>query len=420
MTQTMLGGSSLKERVAVIGGGPAGMIAAGFAGSREKEVTLFEKNEKLGKKLFITGKGRCNITNSSDVENLIENVVVNNSFLYSAFYSFTNDDIVALLEEYGLKTKVERGNRVFPVSDKSSDVIKTLEKFLNDNGVSVKLKTEITKISKDKSKDTFTIEFKDGRCETFHKVIITTGGKSYEQTGSTGDGYDFAKSFNHTIVKLKPALVPCELKNSFVEDLQGLSLRNVELSAFVDGEKVFNEFGEMIFTHYGISGPLVLTMSNYINKYVGKGNIEMSIDLKPALDEAKLENRLISDFEKYSKKQFKNALNDLLPSKLIPVIIKLSKIPEEKFVNQINKNERKDLVDLLKNFKLNFLKFRPLNEAIITSGGVSILEVDASTMESKLVRGLFFAGEVLDVDALTGGYNLQIAYSTGFLAGNNC
>lgn len=410
----------MKERIAVIGGGPAGMIAAGFAGSREKEVTIFEKNEKLGKKLFITGKGRCNITNSSDIENLIENVVVNNSFLYSAFYSFTNDDIVALLDQYGLKTKVERGNRVFPESDKSSDVIKTLEKFLKDNNVTVKLKSEIVSIKKDKKKDLFTLEFRDGRRETFDKVIITTGGKSYEQTGSTGDGYTFAKNFDHTVVKLKPALVPCELKNSFIEELQGLSLRNVELSAFVDDKKIFEEFGEMIFTHYGISGPLVLTMSNYINKYVGKGKIEMSIDLKPALDDTKLETRLLSDFEKYSKKQFKNALGDLLPSKLIPVIIKLSNINEDKFVNQISKEERKNLVYLLKNLKLQFLKFRPLNEAIITSGGVSVLEVDASTMESKLVSGLFFAGEVLDVDALTGGYNLQIAYSTGFLAGNNC
>lgn len=410
----------MKSRVAVIGGGPAGMIAAGFAGRTENEVTIFEKNEKLGKKLFITGKGRCNITNSSDIENLIENVVVNNSFLYSAFYSFTNDDIVELLEKYGLKTKVERGNRVFPVSDKSSDVIKTLEKFLKDNGVSVQLNSEITHIKKDAKRNVFIIEFKDGRRETFDKVIVTTGGKSYEQTGSTGDGYDIAKSFGHTIVKLKPALVPCELKNSFIEELQGLSLRNVELSAYVDDKKVFEEFGEMIFTHYGISGPLVLTMSNYINKYVGKGKIEMSIDLKPALDDAKLENRLLNDFEKYSKKQFKNALGDLLPSKLIPVIIKLSEIPEEKFVNQISKEERKRLVYLLKHLKLQFLKFRPLNEAIITSGGVSVLEVDASTMESKLVSGLFFAGEVLDVDALTGGYNLQIAYSTGFLAGNNC
>lgn len=408
----------MRKRVAVIGGGPAGMIAAGIAGSRGKEVTLFEKNEKLGKKLFITGKGRCNITNSSDIENLIENVVVNNSFLYSAFYSFSNEDIINLLEEYGLKLKVERGNRVFPVSDKSSDVIKTIEKFLKKENVKIMLNTEIKNITK--RNEIFSLELNNGLLKEFDKIIIATGGKSYSQTGSTGDGYKFAKSFNHKIIDLKPALVPCELKNSFSEELQGLSLRNVTLSAYVKKKKVFEEFGEMIFTHYGISGPLVLTMSNYINKFVKESKIEVSIDLKPSLDEDKLEKRIIKDFEKYSKKQFKNALADLLPNKLIPVIIKLSKIPEDKFVNQINKNERKDLVHLLKNLNFEFLKFRPLNEAIITSGGISTKEIDPSTMESKKVSGLFFAGEVIDVDALTGGYNLQIAYSTGYLCGYNC
>lgn len=406
------------ERVAVIGGGPAGMIAAGFAGARGKKVTLFEKNEKLGKKLFITGKGRCNITNNSDIENLIENVVVNNSFLYSAFYSFTNQDIIDLLEEYGLKTKVERGNRVFPESDKSSDVIKTIEKFLKANSVEVRLKSEIININKDK--DVFSLNINNGNIEFFDKVIIATGGKSYEQTGSTGDGYRFAKNFDHNIVKLRPALVPCEIKNEFISELQGLSLRNIKLYAYSNGKKVFEDFGELIFTHYGMSGPLVLTMSNYINRYTNNGDIDIVIDLKPALDEIKLENRITNDFEKYSKKQYKNSLNDLLPSKLIPIIIKLSQIPEEKFVNQISRKERKDLVHILKNLKFKFHKFRSLNEAIVTSGGVSTLEIDPSTMESKLVKGLFFAGEVIDVDALTGGYNLQIAYSTGFLCGENC
>ena len=405
------------EKVAVIGGGPAGIIAAGIAGSRGKQVTLFEKNEKLGKKLFITGKGRCNITNNGDIENLIDNVVVNNSFLYGAFYSFSNQDIMNLLEEYGLELKVERGDRVFPKSNKSSDVIQTLKKFLKDNNVKVKLKSEVFNIKKEE--EIFYLESNHGK-ETFDKIIIATGGKSYEQTGSTGDGYKFARNFNHKIVDLKPALVPCELKDGFSDELQGLSLRNVKLYAYVDGKKVFEEFGEMLFTHYGISGPLVLTMSNYINKYAGKSNIEIAIDLKPALDEDKLEKRIIKDFEKYSKKQFKNSLNDLLPSKLIPVIIKLSEIPEDKFVNQINKVERKQLVSLFKNLKFKFHKFRPLNEAIITSGGISTHEIDPSTMESKIVPGLFFAGEMIDVDALTGGYNLQIAYSTGYLCGYNC
>lgn len=406
------------EKVAVIGGGPAGMIAAGIAGGRDKEVTLFDKNEKLGKKLFITGKGRCNITNNSDVENLIENVVVNNTFLYSAFYTFSNQDIINLLDQYGLKVKVERGNRVFPESNKSSDVIKTLEKFIKDNNVNIELRSEIKNIEKENEK--FCLEFSDDSTLYFDKVIIATGGKSYEQTGSTGDGYKFARNFDHNVVDLKPALIPCELKGYFAEELQGLSLRNIELSAYVDGKKVFEDFGEMLFTHYGVSGPLVLTMSNYINRYVKDSNVEISIDLKPALDYEKLNNRIIKDFEKYSKKQFKNALNDLLPKKLIPVIIDLSIIPEDKFVNQISKKERMHLIELLKNFKFEFLKFRPLNEAIITSGGIDTEEINPSTMESKKTPGLFFAGEVIDVDALTGGYNLQIAYSTGYLCGYNC
>lgn len=407
----------MKEKVAVIGGGPAGIIAAGFAAMGNKEVVIFEKNEKLGKKLFITGKGRCNITNDGDIQDLIDNVVVNNTFLYSAFYSFTNKDIVSLLNDYGVDVKVERGRRVFPKSDKSSDVIKALEKFLKSNNVDIQLNTEIKNIKK--SEDLFIIEFSNGREEKFHKVIITTGGKSYSQTGSTGDGYKFAKKFNHTIVDLKPALVPFEIRESFVKELQGLSLKNIIIKAYVDNKKVFEEFGEMLFTHYGISGPVVLTASNYINKYRGQ-SIDIVIDLKPALDFQKLENRIINDFQKYSKKQFKNSLNDLLPAKLIPIIVKLSKIDEYKFVNQITKQERNNLIDILKNFRLTFHKFRPLNEAIITSGGICTSEIDPSTMESKLVEGLYFAGEVIDVDALTGGYNLQIAYSTGYLAGTNC
>ncbi len=291
-------------------------------------------------------------------------------------------------------------------------------KFIKDNNVNIELRSEIKNIEKENEK--FCLEFSDDSTLYFDKVIIATGGKSYEQTGSTGDGYKFARNFDHNVVDLKPALIPCELKGYFAEELQGLSLRNIELSAYVDGKKVFEDFGEMLFTHYGVSGPLVLTMSNYINRYVKDSNVEISIDLKPALDYEKLNNRIIKDFEKYSKKQFKNALNDLLPKKLIPVIIDLSIIPEDKFVNQISKKERMHLIELLKNFKFEFLKFRPLNEAIITSGGIDTEEINPSTMESKKTPGLFFAGEVIDVDALTGGYNLQIAYSTGYLCGYNC
>lgn len=394
------------------------MIAAGTAASLGKKVVLIEKNNKLGKKLFITGKGRCNITNAGEIEDLIENVVVNKSFLYSAFYSFTNNDIVELLKKYGVETKIERGNRIFPVSDKSSDVIKALEKFLLEEKVNIMLNKEVKSIDKlDNGK--FRLTFSDSEIRDFSKVIIATGGKSYQQTGSTGDGYIFAKKLGHKIIDLKPALVPCEIEEDWIKELQGLSLKNVKILAIVDSKKIFEDFGELLFTHYGISGPIVLTMSSYINKYYGQ-KIKIIIDLKPALSDDKLESRILRDFDKYSRKQFKNSLDDLLPRKLIPVIIKLSGINEDKYVNQITKEERKKLVKLLKNLEITFSDFRPLNEAIITSGGVSTLEIDPSTMESKIVKGLYFAGEVIDVHALTGGYNLQIAYSTGYLAGLNC
>lgn len=408
----------MSNHIAVIGGGPAGMIAAGTAASLGKKVVLIEKNNKLGKKLFITGKGRCNITNAGEIEDFIENVVVNKSFLYSAFYSFTNNDIVELLKKYGVETKIERGNRIFPVSDKSSDVIKALEKFLLEEKVDIMLNKEVKFIDKlDNGK--FRLTFSDSETLDFNKVIIATGGKSYQQTGSTGDGYIFAKRFGHNIIDLKPALVPCEIEENWVKELQGLSLKNVKISAVTDNRKIFEDFGELLFTHYGISGPIVLTMSSYINKYYSQ-KIKIIIDLKPALLDDKLESRILRDFDKYSRKQFKNSLDDLLPRKLIPVIIKLSGINEDKYVNQITKEERRKLVKLLKNLEMTFSDFRPINEAIITSGGVSTLEIDPSTMESKIVNGLYFAGEIIDVHALTGGYNLQIAYSTGYLAGLNC
>lgn len=405
------------NNVAVIGGGPAGMIAAGIAGSREKDVTLFEKNEKLGKKLFITGKGRCNITNSSPIEDFFDNIMTNKEFLYSALYSFTNDDIINLLNKYGLKSKVERGNRVFPTTDKSSDVIKALNKFLIENNVKIRLNKELRSIKH--NGEVFELLFADGQVLYFDKVIIATGGRSYSVTGSTGDGYIFAKKFGHSIVDIKPALVPCEIKESWVKDLQGLTLKNVTVSAYIRNKKIFEEFGEMIFTHFGISGPVVLTMSNFINKYL-KENIKIYIDLKPALTNEKLDARILRDFEKYQNKHIKNALNDLLPNRMIPIALKISNINEEKPINQITKDERIKLVDTLKKLHLSFVRFRPIEEAIITSGGISTIEINPSTMESKKINGLYFAGEVIDVDALTGGYNLQIAYSTGFLAGMNC
>ena len=409
----------MEEKIAVIGGGPSGMVAAGFASSRHKNVKLFEKNNKLGKKLFITGKGRCNITNNTDIENFLDNVTTNKDFLYSALYSFTNTDILSLLSNYNLKTKVERGGRVFPVSNKSSDVIKAFEKFLTEKDVNIILNREVNKIIY--KNGFFVLEFKDGSNESFDKIIIATGGKSYPVTGSTGDGYRFARYLGHSIIDLKPALVPCEVQENWVKDIQGLTLKNISISAFIDNKKVYENFGEMLFTHFGITGPIVLTMSNIINKYIEqKRKINFFIDLKPALSLEKLDNRILRDFEKYNNKQVRNGLKDLLPQNLIPIVLKLSGIAEEKSINQITKEERNRLTKTIKNIELNFLKFRPLDEAIVTSGGVSTLEIDPSTMESKLIPGLFFAGEVIDVEALTGGYNLQIAYSTGYLAGINC
>lgn len=402
-------------KVGVIGGGPSGILAAGIAGSRGLDVTLLEKNEKLGKKLFITGKGRCNITNASDIEDFFENIITNRNFLYSSLYSFTNNDIINLLSDYGVKTKVERGNRVFPESDKSSDVIKAFTLFLAYNKVDVRLNSEVTSIIY--SNGTFVVQLGDEELK-FDKLIIATGGKSYPITGSTGDGYVFAKRMGHKIIPLKPSLVPIEINDEWIKELQGLSLKNVTLKAFDEENRIIHEeFGEMIFTHFGISGPIVLTTSNFLHGNFKK--IKLSIDLKPALDYEKLDNRVLRDFQLYNNKHLKNSLNDLLPQRLIPLIIEYSQIDPEKIVNQITKEERLKLVDSMKDFYMNFKGFRPIEEATITSGGISTKEINPSTMESKLIPNLFFAGEVIDVDGLTGGYNLQIAYSTGYLAGTS-
>ena len=403
-------------KIGVIGGGPAGIIAAGFAGSRKKDVTLIERNDKLGKKLFITGKGRCNVTNYSPIEDFFEKVITNSFFLYSSFYSFTNHDIINLLERYGVKLKVERGNRVFPESDKSSDVIKAFEKFLHDNNVKIMFNTRVKDVVYKNNK--FILTSTTGEIMTFDKIILATGGKSYPATGSTGDGYKFAEKLGHTIKPIKPSLVPMEVEEEWIKSVQGLSLKNVALSGWVEKKKLDERFGEMIFTHYGISGPIVLSMSNVINKHLDK-KITLKIDLKPALPSEKLDSRILRDFEINKNKQIKNALDKLLPKKLIPIVINLSGIEETKTVNQIKKEERRKIVETIKNLPLTFKKFRPIEEAIVTSGGISTNEINPSTMESKIIPGLFFCGEIIDVDALTGGYNLQIAYSTGFLAGMN-
>lgn len=405
----------MKYNIAVIGGGPAGIIGAGFASSKGHDVTLFEKNNKLGKKLFITGKGRCNITNASYIQDFFDNIISNEKFLYSSFYSFTNKDIIDLLNSYGVTTKVERGDRVFPKSDKSSDVIRALETFLIDNNAKVSLNSNISDIYMEEGLFHLVA---NGKNLIFDKVLIATGGKSYSSTGSTGDGYKFAKKLGHKIVDIRPSLVPLEIEENWIRELQGLSLKNVTIRAVYKNKLLYEDFGEMIFTHYGISGPIVLSMSNYIGKYPAK-DIKISIDLKPALDIETLDTRILRDFDKYSNKQFKNGLNDLFPKKLIPIIINLSGIVPYKEIHQITKNERMNLLYLIKDLSMTFKSFRPLEEAIVCAGGIDTKEIDSSTMESRIVKGLYFAGELIDVHGLTGGYNLQIAYSTGYLAGTS-
>lgn len=394
------------------------MMAASAAGSRGLDVTLIEKNNKLGKKLYLTGKGRCNVTNLCEVEDLIANVPVNGKFLYSAFYTFTNRDLIALLNSLGLETKVERGNRVFPASDKSSDVIKTLERYVRQNNVKV-VQAEAEGIAAEDGA-VRGVRLKNGDFLPCESVILATGGLSYPATGSTGDGYRMARDLGHTVTPLRPSLVPLETLEDWPRDAQGLSLKNIGITLKdKQGRRVYEDFGEMVFTHYGVSGPVILSASSYIGKADPSG-YRLCIDLKPALDHDKLDERILRDFLKYSRKNFSNSLDDLLPKKLIPVIVRLSNIPPDKPVNQVKKEERQQVVNLLKELMLTIKCYRPIDEAIITSGGISVREIDPSTMESRLVKGLFFAGEVIDVDAYTGGFNLQIAFSTGYLAGQSC
>lgn len=405
--------------VIVIGGGAAGMMAAATAAARGLDVLLLEKNDRLGKKILISGKGRCNITNNTDVEGLIENTPGNGTFLYSAFYTFSNSDLINLLNNLGLETKVERGGRVFPVSDRAKDVVDVLSKYVTTNGVEVRYHSEVKSLEVSDGKVNG-VRLTDDSVIAASKVIICTGGMSYPGTGSTGDGYQMAKSAGHKIIDLKPSLVALLAKEDYIKELQGLSLKNISITITdKKGRKVYTDFGELLFTHFGVSGPVILSASRHILPY-GYKDVKLSIDLKPALDEAKLDARIQRDFDEYSRKQFKNALDALLPQKLIPVIIKLSEIPPEKFVNQITKAERQNLVKLLKNFEATIYGPRSIKEAIVTAGGIDTREINPSTMESKLVEGLFFAGEVIDVDAYTGGFNLTIAFSTGFLAGQNC
>lgn len=404
------------SKVVVIGGGPAGMMAASVAARHGNTVILIEKNNSLGKKLLITGKGRCNITNNADISEFIENTPVNSNFLYSAFYTFTNTQLIALLNKLGVETKVERGERVFPVSDRAKDVLNALKKFMSISGVKVH-NGEVTDIlvEPDGKKK---VVLKDRKFVTCDKVIIATGGLSYPNTGSTGDGYRFAKKLGHTIVPVKPSLVPMVLVEKEASALQGLSLKNVSLTVYKNGKKMYDDFGEMLFTHYGVSGPIVLSASSHIRD-LSDAEYKISVDLKPALDFETLDKRVLRDFEEFKNKDFINSLDKLLPQKLIPVIAKLSGIDERKKTNEITREERHKFVSLLKDLRFTVKEFRPIDEAIISSGGIEVKEINPSTMESKIVPGVFFAGEVIDVDAYTGGFNLQIAFSTGYLAGAN-
>ena len=430
-------------KVIIIGGGPAGMLAAISSAKIGNEVTILEKMNMLGKKLLITGKGRCNITSSIPIDEFIKNIPGNGMFMYSSFNNFNNIDIIQMLEKEGVKTKVERGNRVFPVSDSSKDVQQALIKILKKLNVKVILNAKVEeilvvdeKIENNKEDKVNRIVYGvraniEGKNNTLlaDKIILATGGKSYPGTGSTGDGYEIAKKLGHTITKIRPSLVPLtaskESSLKICKDLQGLSLKNVSivLKDTTKNKVIYEDFGEMLFTHFGVSGPTILSSSAHLLKYkdvddlMKNGNIVLDIDLKPALTTEKLDERILRDFSEEKNKEFKNSLDKLLPKKMIPVIIELSRINPDKKVNEITKKERQKLVEILKKLEIKIDGFRPIEEAIITSGGIHIKEINPKTMESKLIKGLYFAGEIIDVDAYTGGFNLQIAYSTGYTAG---
>lgn len=407
----------------IIGGGPAGLMAAISSAKNEDKVTIIEKMNSCGKKLLITGKGRCNITNNAQMDKFMANTPTNPKFLYGVFNNFTNKDIIELLESEGVKTKVERGERVFPVSDRAQDVLEALLHILKKENVQILTNTTAKRIITDAEKNVLGVELDDGKEIKADKIILATGGKSYPVTGSTGDGYRIAKDLGHTITKIEPSLVPLTSHEEVCKKLQGLSLRNVAIQLQICDKVVYKDFGEMLFTHFGVSGPIVLSASSYlvktknIEQILKEDKVELEIDLKPALSEEKLDARILRDFEKQKNKQFKNSLDKLLPQKLIPVIIEKTNINESKKINEITKQERQKLVNELKHFKISINGTRPIEEAIVTSGGINIKEINPKTMESKLINGLYFAGEIIDVDCLTGGYNLQVAWSTGYTAG---
>lgn len=412
-------------KVVVIGGGPAGMLAAISAAKSGNSVTLLEKNNILGKKILITGKGRCNITSSLDISDFINNIPGNGRFLYSAFENFTNEDIIDLLKSEGVKVKEERGNRIFPVSDKAEDVRAALERVVKKSGVQVKLNSKVDKIEVEENKVKRVVC--DNEKYDADKVILATGGRSYPLTGSNGEGYEIAEKVGHTIKPVRGSLVPLLADKDVCSRMQGLSLRNVGIIMFdlEKDKKIYSDFGEMLFTHFGVSGPTILSGSAHLLRYkdvdkkIADKKVVLKIDLKPALSMEQLDARILRDFTEVKNKQFKNSLDKLLPKKMIDVVIDKSKINPDKHVNEITREERLNLVKLLKNFEVRIDGFRPVDEAIVTAGGINVKEINPKTMESKIISGLYFAGEIIDVDAYTGGFNLQIAYSTGFTAGQN-
>lgn len=406
------------KKVIVIGGGAAGMMAAVQAAKNGAEVTLLEKMKRPGKKMLITGKGRCNITNSADLRELIKNMTGNGSFLYSAFHQFSNEDTVAFFEKLGVPTKVERGGRVFPVSDKAADVVGAMLRALNRLDVRVLTDIEVKDI-RSEGGAARGVETGSGAFYPCDAVILATGGISYPATGSTGDGHKMAKRLGHSVTPLRPSLVPLEVEEEWVKDAQGLSLRNVKASVTVDGKKAAEEFGEMLFTHFGVSGPIILSLSRMVTQRIEGCDISLSINLKPALTPEMLDKRLQRDFAKFRCKQIKNSLHELLPGKLIPVVMDLAYLDPEKMLNVVTKEERLRLSEVIRNLTLTVTGPRPIAEAIVTAGGVSVKEINPKTMESKFLKGLFFAGELVDVDGYTGGYNLQAAFSTGFAAGRS-
>ncbi|WP_455055461.1 NAD(P)/FAD-dependent oxidoreductase [Merdimonas faecis] len=405
------------SKVLIAGGGAAGMFAACAAAECGHQVTICEKNDRLGRKLFITGKGRCNITNACDMEGLFDAVLSNPKFLYSSFYGFSNQDVIDFFERIGVRTKIERGGRVFPVSDHSSDVIRGLEREFKRLDVEIRLNCAVKQILTDQEKGFLGFLLEDGSRLWGDAGILATGGLSYPSTGSTGDGLRFAEELGHQVTECLPGLVPMECKEPWVKELQGLSLRNVR-AVIRGGKKVlYEDFGEMLFTHYGVSGPLMLTASSYVGKMLKKQELLLEIDLKPALSDEQLDHRILRDFEENRNRQFKNSLGKLFPAKLIPVMVELGGIDPEKRVHEVTKEERMGFERLIRRFTLTLTGLRDYREAIITRGGVKTKEIDPGTMESKLVKGLYFAGEILDTDAVTGGFNLQIAWSTGYAAG---